>query len=168
MQTTESQLGVIRTLQRPLPAALVALTVVGMYMATALNAPIVFDYVADVLPDGDYRCAGHGCGCQSAEQCQTSCCCFPKEKPPCPVTDTASSCCDANSANDTPRVVFKGCTGPPAVPPLNLLRLAPHSVADTDMTLPGSDDAGYGISSIRELSSADGDRAGPVPRQLHS
>jgi hypothetical protein len=36
------------------------------------------------------------------------------------------------------------------------------------MTLPGSDDAGYGIASIRELSFADGDRAGPIPRRLRS
>lgn len=44
---------------------------------------ILFNQYTNVMeveeenPDDSFLCEGHGCGCDTLEQCQKSCCCFP-------------------------------------------------------------------------------------------
>jgi hypothetical protein len=60
------------------------------YAGVATNfAFFALDWVAPMTKTvfrPDFPCAGHDCGCKTAEQCQTQCCCFPKvaQKPACP------------------------------------------------------------------------------------
>lgn len=48
------------------------------------STQVVYAVVDSVLPatktivSADVPCAHHDCGCQTAEQCRTQCCCFPK------------------------------------------------------------------------------------------
>lgn len=44
--------------------------------------------------DADFPCAGHDCGCLTAEDCRTDCCCFPVTRP------AARSCCSAEAGED--------------------------------------------------------------------
>ena len=63
-------------------------------------------------PDAAYPCEGHACGCASAEDCATACCCYPEvfqEK-------SAPSCCSEEQQEppEEPLVSFLaalGCSG---------------------------------------------------------
>lgn len=60
-----------RSFRRRLLSAFLA----AMYAITAAGVPIPTGGIAG--NSGElYPCAGHACGCQSAEQCWRSCCCF--------------------------------------------------------------------------------------------
>jgi hypothetical protein len=51
--------------------------------ATGLLFPLL-DRLAPItkIAKGDFPCATHDCGCATAEQCRTQCCCFPNEPSP--------------------------------------------------------------------------------------
>ena len=56
---------------------------------------------------GSFPCAGHNCGCLTAEQCEVSCCCYPKEK-------DVSSCCESEKPKEDPIYSMQdGCSGKP-------------------------------------------------------
>ena len=54
----------------------------GWYLLVATNGIYVaFDWIAPVsktVLKPDLPCAYHDCGCETAEQCRSRCCCYPK------------------------------------------------------------------------------------------
>ena len=105
------------------------------YMFSASNcAPWLINKIGDfgvTLSTGDFPCKGHGCGCKTALQCLTDCCCVKTpevaqtgsccKKPPKIVKKT--SCCSEEEAgcppqneeidNEPPKVLLLavGCRG---------------------------------------------------------
>jgi len=66
-------------LRRPLPQRLVAGCTVIPYLIASLGLPVP----AGAAPKDSsqpFPCQQHACGCQSAEQCWTHCCCFTPEQ----------------------------------------------------------------------------------------
>lgn len=61
-------------------------------LATGLNAPLecVLNELISQSRQLDFPCADHECGCKTAHDCQTRCCCFPPKIIPV----RQKSCCD--------------------------------------------------------------------------
>lgn len=52
---------------------------------------------------GDFPCAGRGCGCVSAQMCQTQCCCRSPRTKPAPAPESKpTSCCPLTAMQTTP------------------------------------------------------------------
>jgi hypothetical protein len=77
-------------------------SIVVVLIACLLRALLPVDGVLSDLPSGpsgsestlespDYPCAGHQCGCRTAEHCLAACCCFPMRRMQTPATTPDSS-----------------------------------------------------------------------------
>jgi hypothetical protein len=72
---------------------------------SCLGLPVLGRYAAPAGGALDYPCAAHQCGCRSAEQCRTDCCCFPVE--------VVSCCTSARDGSEPAGVGLDAhCTGP--------------------------------------------------------
>ncbi len=64
---------------RPLPRRTIAGLALVSFLAASVGFPIpVFSRKKEA--DQPFPCQGHGCGCQTAEQCWRHCCCFTPEE----------------------------------------------------------------------------------------
>jgi hypothetical protein len=63
------------------------------YLAATTGMPFWLASPSKTVAVLDFPCASHGCNCRTAEQCATSCCCFPVDvemDPGCPMHAGAS------------------------------------------------------------------------------
>jgi hypothetical protein len=65
---------------RALPRRCAAALTLACYLLTALNVPLPVPAANRTPGGGAYPCQDHGCGCQSAAQCWTGCCCLTPEQ----------------------------------------------------------------------------------------
>ena len=140
---------------------LIAVSAALIYLGTVLPLGTLMPVLVSSLPlERDFACANHGCGCETADQCQASCCCFPKAQ----VKPVKKSCCGSEDESESEQlVVFSGCTGGKAVVEASIKRLAPYRWLEPSVFWLAETPGAYGVGVTTDFETLEPEVPSPIP-----